>query len=59
MFPHLQVVSVYDLDKKEAIHATNRMRRESSASKYGKNSQSDIREAVSVLGGRLAYLSKV
>ena len=50
------MVSVYDLDNKEAIQASMNMRR---SSNYGKESVETIREAVSIVGGRLSYLSRV
>ena len=50
------MVSVYDLDNKEAIQASMNMRR---SSNYAKESIETVREAVSIVGGRLSYLSRV
>lgn len=48
--------SVYDLDHKEAIQASMNMRRNSM---HEMESIKIIREAVSIVGGRLSYLSRV
>jgi hypothetical protein len=52
----LQVLSINDLDKKEALHALTRMRRDVD---YQMGTPASIMEAVSVVGGRLQYLNKV
>src|SRR5579872_1002580 len=52
----MHVLSVYDLDHQEAIRASIRMRH---SSKRGKESIETIREAVSIVGGRLSYLNRV
>ncbi|KAF7324326.1 hypothetical protein MVEN_02649300 [Mycena venus] len=50
------VLSIYDLDNKEAMHATTRM----ALSMKKKNiSSSVIQEAIGMVGGRLSYLNKV
>ncbi|KAF7362225.1 hypothetical protein MVEN_00568700 [Mycena venus] len=52
----MQVLSIYDLDNKEAMHATTRM----ALSMKKKNiSSSVIQEAIGMVGGRLSYLNKV
>ena len=56
----MHVLSIYDLDSKESVLAINRMRID--ANKHGAGAQAtqgDVREAVNMVGGRLAYLSKV
>jgi len=50
------VVSVYDLNNREAIQASLNMRRNSN---HEKESIERVREAVSIVGGRLSYLSRV
>ena len=50
------MVSVYDLDNKEAIQASINMRR---SSNHEKETIETVREAVSIVGGRLSYLSRV
>ena len=50
------MVSVYDLDKKEAVQASMNMRRNS---KRERETIETVREAVSIVGGRLSYLSRV
>lgn len=50
------MVSVYDLDNKEATQASMNMRRNSN---HEKESVERVREAVSIVGGRLSYLSRV
>jgi len=50
------VLSVYDLDNKEAIQASINMRRHSMR---GKENIETVREAISIVGGRLSYLSRV
>jgi hypothetical protein len=52
----MHVLSVYDLDNKEAIQASMNMRRNSNR---GKETVETIQEAVSIVGGRLSYLSRV
>jgi hypothetical protein len=52
----MHVLSVYDLDNKEAIQASMNMRRNSNR---GKETIETVREAVSIVGGRLSYLSRV
>lgn len=52
----LQVVSIYDLDPHEALHAANRMRRGAGRPLADPE---EFKEAVSFVGGRLAYLNKV
>jgi hypothetical protein len=52
----MHVLSVYDLDNKEAIQASMNMRRNSNR---GKEPLETVREAVSIVGGRLSYLSRV
>lgn len=53
---YCQVLSIYDLDTNEALHAASRMR---ANSKRIHTSPEEIREAVSIVGGRLSYLNKV
>ncbi|KAJ7099594.1 hypothetical protein B0H15DRAFT_920319 [Mycena belliarum] len=50
------VLSIYDLDDKEAIHAANRMHM---SLKRTTPPSSIVEEAISIVGGRLAYLNKV
>jgi len=52
----MHVLSVYDLDHNEAIQASVNMRR---SSNRGKENLETVREAVSIVGGRLSYLSRV
>ena len=52
----MHVLSVYDLDNEEAVIASVNIRR---SSKRGKETLEAIREAVSIVGGRLSYLSRV
>ena len=52
----MHVVSVYDLDNKEAIQISLNMRRNS---KCERETIEAVREAVSIVGGRLSYLSRV
>ena len=52
----MHVLSVYDLDNKEAIQVSLNMRRNSGR---GKETIETIRKAVSIVGGRLSYLSRV
>ena len=52
----MHVLSVYDLDGGEAIQASINMRRSSAREK---ESIETIREAISIVGGRLSYLSRV
>ena len=51
----MHVLSVYDLDNKEAIQASMNMRR---SSNRGKETLETVREAISIVGGRLSYLSR-
>ncbi|KZT72312.1 hypothetical protein DAEQUDRAFT_722994 [Daedalea quercina L-15889] len=51
----MQVVSVSDLSLKDACSASAQMRRNAKMP----TDQKDLREAVSIVGGRLSYLSKV
>ncbi|KAJ6497700.1 hypothetical protein C8R45DRAFT_983901 [Mycena sanguinolenta] len=52
----MHVLSIYDLDYKEATHAANRM----AMSMKKKNiSQFIIEEVIGIVGGRLSYLNKV
>lgn len=53
---YLQVLSIYDLNKREAVHALTRMRKNS---KQHGASVENIEEAVSIVGGRLLYLNRV
>ena len=50
------MLSVYDLDNEEAVIASVNIRR---SSKRGEETLEAIREAVSIVGGRLSYLSRV
>ncbi|KAF8178615.1 hypothetical protein K438DRAFT_1844104 [Mycena galopus ATCC 62051] len=51
----MHVLSIYDLDDKEAMHAANRM-----AISMKKNiSRAIIEEAIRMVGGRLSYINKV
>ena len=50
------MLSVYDLDNMEAIQASINIRR---SSKCEKENIETVREAVSIVGGRLSYLSRV
>ena len=52
----MHVLSVYDLDNDEAVRASVNIRRNF---KRGKETPETIREAVSIVGGRLSYLSRV
>ena len=52
----MHVLSVYDLDNEEAVRASVNIRR---SSKRRKETLEAIREAVSIVGGRLSYLSRV
>ena len=52
----MHVFSVYDLDNKEAIQASINMRHSSGREKERIET---VREAVSIVGGRLSYLSRV
>lgn len=53
---HSQVVNIYDLDGNEAMHAAGRLRK---TSRLPPAPQSIFKEVVAIVGGRLAYLSKV
>jgi hypothetical protein len=52
----MHVISVYDLDNREALQASLRMRLHS-----GKKLESPdkVKEVVSIVGGRLSYLSRI
>ena len=52
----MHVVSIYDLDNKEAIQASINMRHS-----YNREKETieTVREVVSIVGGRLSYLSRV
>ena len=52
----MHVFSVYDLDNREAVQASINMRRSSGREKERIET---VREAVSIVGGRLSYLSRV
>ncbi|KAF9653607.1 hypothetical protein BDM02DRAFT_3153063 [Thelephora ganbajun] len=52
----MHVLSIYDLDNKEAIQASMHMR---CISNHEKETIETVREAVSIVGGRLSYLSRV
>ncbi|KDR75696.1 hypothetical protein GALMADRAFT_495888 [Galerina marginata CBS 339.88] len=52
----MHVISVYDLDNEESLHAASRMRR--SVGRPPAETD-DLKEAVSYVGGRLSYLNKV
>lgn len=52
----MHVLSIYDLDNEKAIQASTNMRRNSNR---GKETPETVREAVSIVGGRLSYLSRV
>ncbi|TFK44895.1 hypothetical protein BDQ12DRAFT_621361 [Crucibulum laeve] len=52
----MHVLSIYDLDKNEALHAATRMRKSSGRAVADPNV---LQEAVGLVGGRLSYLSKV
>ncbi|KAJ7772141.1 hypothetical protein DFH07DRAFT_803875 [Mycena maculata] len=52
----MHVMSVYDLNNKEALHAATRMHM---SVKQRNATQSTVAEAVSIVGGRLAYLNRV
>ncbi|RDB25264.1 hypothetical protein Hypma_007594 [Hypsizygus marmoreus] len=52
----MHVLSIYDLDTKESLHAATRMRMHS---KWHTASPDEIHEAVSIVGGRLSYLNKI
>jgi hypothetical protein len=57
LVPSAQVLSIYDLSKSDSMHALTRMRK--SVREQEKGTPEDIREAVSIVGGRLLYLNKV
>lgn len=52
----MRVLSIYDLDNKEAIRTSINMRR---GSPREKETIETVREAVSIVGGRLSHLSMV
>lgn len=54
--PGSQVISIYDLNNREALQASLRMRL------HARNvveSPEAVREAISMVGGRLSYLSRI
>ncbi|KAJ7594947.1 hypothetical protein C8J56DRAFT_928063 [Mycena floridula] len=51
----MHVLSIYDLDYSEAIHACTRMRMNDKL----KYSTSEVKEVVNMVGGRLSYLNRV
>ncbi|KAG6867793.1 hypothetical protein C0993_010988 [Termitomyces sp. T159_Od127] len=51
----MQVLSIYDLDNTESLHALNRMR---IRSQHSPLSPEQLKKAVSYVGGRLSYLNK-
>ncbi|KAJ7072653.1 hypothetical protein C8F01DRAFT_1206138 [Mycena amicta] len=53
----MHVLSIYDLDTKEALHAATRMHM--SMKKQKNIPPSVLQEAVEIVGGRLSYLNKV
>lgn len=55
---HSQVLSISDLDTREALHACTRMRA-NVKNKIEHHDHDQIKEAVSIVGGRLSYLNKV
>lgn len=52
----MHVLSIYDLSNQEAAQASMNMRRRANR---GKGTLETVREAVSIVGGRLSYLSRV
>ncbi|KAJ7782720.1 hypothetical protein B0H16DRAFT_1494100 [Mycena metata] len=52
----MHVLSIYDLDNKEAMHAATRMHM---SIKKKNISPSIVQEAINIVGGRLSYLNKV
>ncbi|KII95658.1 hypothetical protein PLICRDRAFT_129563 [Plicaturopsis crispa FD-325 SS-3] len=52
----MHVLSIYDLDTKEALHASTRIRM--NARKRVEDPEA-LKKAISIVGGRLAYLNKV
>ena len=52
----MHVLSVYDLDGKEALQASVNIQR---SSHRGKEALEVVREVVSIVGGRLSYLNRV
>ncbi|KAF8161282.1 hypothetical protein B0H34DRAFT_700244 [Crassisporium funariophilum] len=52
----MHVLSIYDLDAREALHAATRMRRSAGRTVAEPD---EMREAVALVGGRLSYLNKV
>ncbi|KAF8891783.1 hypothetical protein BD779DRAFT_1670742 [Infundibulicybe gibba] len=52
----MHVLSIYDLDTNEALHAANRMR---ISAKRAAPTEEQLREVVGIVGGRLSYLNKV
>ena len=53
---HFKVVSVKDFNQRQALQAAMRMRQ---ASQRSKESEDTYRDAVNIVGGRLAYLNRV
>ncbi|KAH7875390.1 uncharacterized protein C8R40DRAFT_1170476 [Lentinula edodes] len=54
----MHVLSISDLDTREALHACTRMRA-NVKNKIEHHDHDQIKEAVSIVGGRLSYLNKV
>jgi hypothetical protein len=54
--PPSQVLSIYDLDSQEAIQASTRIRTDANRKTA---TEEQLHEAVSIVGGRLSFLSKV
>ena len=55
----MHVLSVHDLDNKEAIQASMNMRKNSKGGKETLETFETVRKAVSIVGGRLSYLVRV
>ncbi|EPQ55089.1 hypothetical protein GLOTRDRAFT_76396 [Gloeophyllum trabeum ATCC 11539] len=52
----MQVLSIYDLDQREALRASTKMRMDAKQPSPG---EKVVREALGIIGGRLSYLNKV
>ncbi|KAI0090743.1 hypothetical protein BDY19DRAFT_887226 [Irpex rosettiformis] len=52
----MHVVSVKDLNAKEALHATVKLRMSTG---WSMKSEEDFKKAISIVGGRLSYLTKI
>ncbi|KAG6920194.1 hypothetical protein DXG01_004963 [Tephrocybe rancida] len=52
----MHVLSIYDLDTTESLHAATRMRL---SSRRSTTTPEDLKEAVSLVGGRLSYLNRI